>query len=64
MRDDDFRVASNSLRHLTVFIPILLAEHHALIVSNNPKVEVEVVNRLTVVKVDEDVEPLEAANLA
>jgi hypothetical protein len=31
-----------------------------LIVSNNPKVEVEVVDRITIVKADEDVERLEA----
>ncbi|CAD8068775.1 unnamed protein product [Paramecium sonneborni] len=64
MKHENNKIVQNTLKNLTIFIPILLAENHQLIISNNSKVEVEVVNRITVVKADEDIEPLEAANLA
>ncbi|CAD8154640.1 unnamed protein product [Paramecium pentaurelia] len=64
MQHENNKVVQNTLKNLTIFIPILLAENHQLIISNNSRVEVEVVNRITVVKADEDIEPLDAANLA
>ncbi|CAD8148342.1 unnamed protein product [Paramecium octaurelia] len=64
MQHENNKVVQNTLKNLTIFIPILFAENHKLITSNNSKVEVEVINRITVVKADEDIEPLDAANLA
>lgn len=62
--EENNKVIVNTLLHLTTFIPIMLAEQNPLLIKNNPKAEVEIINRLTVIKVDEDVEPLEATNLA
>lgn len=67
MSHDNFEIVRNSLRLLQCLIAVIYEDHEIcqrLMFSSNPKVEVEVNNRLTVIKAEEEVDPLEAEDLA